>query len=167
MTRRLRTLIVFLALVSALSCTDQPGREYQVRTDMYNQPSFRHNRDPLAAAAGTVQTRGFEPAAKDSQEAALLRNPYLFSRASEDTGKVLFETYCSPCHGPAAKGDGPVAEKFQTPPDLTSPKYGRAPDGYIYRVIRNGIRIMPPYFENTTSRDRWLIISHLRSLQQQ
>jgi len=134
---------------------------------MYTQPSFRHNEDPRPSPEGTVRMTGFEPALKDSSRAAAMRNPYRFTRASADTARILFETYCTPCHGIGAKGDGPVASKFQIPPDLTSLKYMNAPDGTIYSVIRNGIRIMPPYYENTTARERWLILSHLRSLQKQ
>lgn len=146
---------------------NQPGQEYQLRTDMYTQPSFRHNEDPRPQPEGTVRTNGYEPEVRDSARAALLVNPFVFTRASVDTARVLFETYCFPCHGVGAKGDGPVAKKFQTPPDLTTKKYVHAPDGYIYTVIRYGVRIMPPYDENTTARERWLILSHLRSLQKQ
>jgi mono/diheme cytochrome c family protein len=141
--------------------------KYQLRTDMYAQPSFRHNADPRPPAEGTVQTAGYESGLRDSALASRQTNPFVFTRAAIDTARILFETYCVPCHGLGAKGDGLVASKFQTPPDLTAPKYLRVTDGYIYFVIRNGVRIMPPYFENTTARERWLIVSHLRSLQKQ
>ena len=168
----MRPITAFLALsaVAAIvtGCTgNQPGQDNQLRTDMYTQPSFRHNEDPRPPVEGTVQREGYQPVVKDSALAAGLKNPFMFERASADTARVLFETYCFPCHGNAAKGDGPVASKFQIPPDLTTQKYIRAPDGYLYGVIRNGIRIMPPYDENTTARERWLILSHLRSLQRQ
>lgn len=157
-----------LGAVLLSGCTsDQPGKKYQLRTDMYTQPSFRHNEDPRPAPAGTVAAGDIEAPIADSTSAAHLRNPYTFGPESADTAKMLFETYCFPCHGLAAKGDGPVATKFQIPPDLTTQKYRRAPDGYLYSVARNGIRIMPPQSENTTARERWLIISHLRSLQKQ
>ena len=168
----MKPLVLLISLCAALllvaGCTgNQPGQEYQLRTDMVNQPSFRHNEDPRPQPAGTVRTSGFEPAVRDSALAAKLVNPFSFTRASADTARVLFETYCFPCHGTGAKGDGPVARKFQIPPDLTVKKYINAPDGYLYTVIRYGVRIMPPYDENTTARERWLILSHLRSLQKQ
>lgn len=162
-----RLLYRFLvAIVLVPGCTgNQPGQEYLIRTDMYDQPSFRHNEDPRPNVEGTVQTKGFLPAVKDSILAARMKNPYTFGRESADTARVLFETYCSVCHGTGAKGDGLVAAKFQVPPDLTAEKFIRAPDGYLYSVIRNGHLIMPSYYENTSSRERWLIVSHLRSLQ--
>lgn len=160
--------VLFLGLLPVFGCTsDQPGKKYDLRTDMYTQPSFRHNESPRPAPPGTVVTGEAEAPIPDSVTAARLRNPYPFGPESLDTAKVLFETYCFPCHGSSAKGDGPVAAKFQTPPDLTQQKYVRAPDGYLYSVARNGIRIMPPQSENTTARERWLIISYVRSLQKQ
>ncbi len=160
-------LAVQIALLYGGCTSDEPGKQYQLRTDMYTQPSYRHNEDPRPAPAGTVMVTAFEPPVPDSASAALLHNPYFFGARSADTAKVLFETYCSPCHGLRAKGDGLVAAKFQTPPDLTAEKYIHAPDGFIYWVARNGIRIMPSQAENTTSRDRWLILTHIRSLQKQ
>lgn len=35
-------------------------------------------------------------------------------------GAALFKTYCASCHGPSAKGDGPLAGQMRIqPPDLT------------------------------------------------
>jgi len=162
------TLALASLAIGAAGCTsNQPDQAYQLRTDMYNQPSFRHNEDPRPSVPGTVPTKDFEPDLRDSATAAQIKNQYRFSRAAADTARALFETYCSVCHGTGAKGDGPVAAKFQVPPDLTTQKYIDAPDGYIYFVIRNGKLIMPRYYEHTTSRERWLIVSHLRSLQTQ
>jgi mono/diheme cytochrome c family protein len=157
-------LAVSIMLVGCES--EQPGEQTEYRTDMYSQPSFKPQEDPLAQVAGTVPMSGYEAPIKDSLEATKLKNPFLFTRASEDTGKFLFNTYCSVCHGIAAKGDGLVAPKFSTPPDLTAPLYRRTPDGYSYFVIRKGHIIMPSYYEHTTQRERWLIVAHLRRLQQ-
>lgn len=36
------------------------------------------------------------------------------------SGSAIFKTYCGSCHGPEAKGDGPIAQHLRTvPPDLT------------------------------------------------
>ena len=36
-------------------------------------------------------------------------------------GAQSFKTYCASCHGPGAKGDGPLAEHLRVPPaDLTA-----------------------------------------------
>lgn len=161
---RLGSFLILAAILSGCE-GEQPAEQTEYRTDMYYQPSFKPQEDPLSRVAGTVPMSGYEPMIKDSLEAARLRNPFIFTRASEDTGKFLFNTYCSVCHGVAAKGDGLVAPKFSAPPDLTTPLYRRTPDGYFYFVIRKGHIIMPSYYEHTTQRERWLIVAHLRRLQ--
>ena len=158
--------VVFATFFAACE-SEQPGEEIEYRTDMYYQPSFKPQEDPLARVPGTVPMSGYEPAIKDSLSATRLKNPFAFTRASEDTGKFLFNTYCSVCHGAAAKGDGLVAPKLQVPPDLTGSLYKKTPDGYFYFVDRKGHIIMPSYYEHTTQRERWLIVAHLRRLQQQ
>jgi mono/diheme cytochrome c family protein len=150
--RSILASVVFATFFAACE-SEQPGEEIEYRTDMYYQPSFKPQEDPLARVAGTVPMSGYEPAIKDSMAATRLKNPFAFTRASEDTGKFLFNTYCSVCHGAGAKGDGLVAPKFQVPPDLTGSLYKKTPDGYFY--------------EHTTQRERWLIVAHLRRLQQQ
>jgi mono/diheme cytochrome c family protein len=38
----------------------------------------------------------------------------------QEGGGSLFKTYCASCHGPEAKGDGPIAQHLRNaPPDLT------------------------------------------------
>ncbi|MGB2866914.1 MAG: cytochrome c [Bacteroidota bacterium] len=156
-----------VALLFLISCTNDNGEigNYRYRSDMQEQPSFKRQEDPLPPVEGTVPVHGVELAIKDSATAAKLVNPVRWTATNADSGKFLFETYCSPCHGLGAKGDGLVAQKFQVPPDLTLPKYNHAPDGYIYYLIRNGRLVMPSYYEAVKSRERWLIVHYLRTLQ--
>lgn len=94
-----------------------------------------------------------------------LRNPIKPSAASVANGKRLFGIYCSPCHGPEAKGDGPVAKKFVPPPDLTLPMFRERTDGFIYGTIRNGGALMPPQGEVLAPAERWDIVNYIRHLQ--
>lgn len=75
------------------------------------------------------------------------------STGVNDPGAQAFRTYCASCHGPAGRGDGPVAAQLrQAPPDLTqfsarnggvfpSVRLGRIIDGRD--VAAHGIREMP------------------------
>lgn len=158
--------IPLLLVVVLAGCTDNGEiGNYRYRTDMYEQPSFKRHEDPRPPVKNTVPVGGYEMAIKDSASAARLINPVLHTPANADSAKFLYETYCTPCHGLGGKGDGPVAAKFQVPPDLTAPKYRRASDGYIYYVVRNGHLIMPSYAEALKSRERWLVVNHVRTLQ--
>jgi mono/diheme cytochrome c family protein len=38
-------------------------------------------------------------------------------------------------------------------------------DGYLYDVIANGVRNMPPYAHQLAVRDRWAIVTYIRALQ--
>jgi mono/diheme cytochrome c family protein len=166
--RRRTLLIALLVMFGMQSCTNDNGEigNYRYRTDMHEQPSFKKLEAPLAPVKNTVPVGGIEAPIRDSSAAARLVNPVRWSPENADSSKFLYNTHCSPCHGLGAKGDGLVAAKFQQPPDLTVPKYRRAPDGYIYYVIRHGKLIMPAYYESVKVRERWLIVNHLRTLQQ-
>jgi len=48
-----------------------------------------------------------------------------------------------------------------------SEKYVKAPDGYLYYVMRHGKLIMPPYYESVKSHERWLIVNYLRKIQRE
>ncbi|HEY5615987.1 MAG TPA: cytochrome c [Bacteroidota bacterium] len=157
---------VFTAFVMP-SCSNDNGEigNYRYRTDMHTQPSFKKLEDPLSPVKNTVPVSGIEAPLRDSASAARLINPLTWTPENADSSKFLYETHCTPCHGLGGKGDGLVAAKFQQPPDLTTAKYQRAPDGYIYYVIRHGKLIMPSYYESVKSRERWLIVNHMRTLQ--
>ncbi|MEX0602382.1 MAG: cytochrome c [Bacteroidota bacterium] len=139
--------------------------DYRYRTDMYESPAYTAHEDPIPPVKGTVPVSGYEMPVRDSLASARLVNPVRSTTANADSARFLYETYCTPCHGLGGKGDGLVAAKFQIPPDLMTSRYRRAPDGYLYFVIRYGHLIMPAYAEAVKSRERWLIVHHLRSLQ--
>lgn len=164
---KLGSAILVVITFFVASCGNDNGEigGYRYRSDMHEQPSFKKQENPRPPVTGTVPVKGYELPLRDSLSAARLLNPVQQTAENADSAKFLYETYCSPCHGLGAKGDGLVAAKFQVPPDLTNGKYRRAPDGYIYFVIRNGRLIMPSYAEAVKSHERWLIVNHLRTLQ--
>ena len=61
------------------------------------------------------------------------------SIVTESSGPALYKGYCSSCHGPSAKGDGPIAHalRFQ-PADLTQiakRAQGRFEPDKVHRMI--------------------------------
>lgn len=83
-------------------------------------------------------------------------------------GYRRFEIYCAVCHGRTGVGDGPVVERrvgMPQPPDLSSAAVIALSDGEIFNVISHGRRNMPAYAKQINVRDRWAIISYVRSLQ--
>jgi mono/diheme cytochrome c family protein len=61
---------------------------------------------------------------------------------SPTSGKEMFQQYCTPCHGPNGKGNGPAASAMRVPPaDLTrlAAKYkGVFPDMEVAEALRAG-----------------------------
>jgi mono/diheme cytochrome c family protein len=59
-----------------------------------------------------------------------------------NNGKMMYMSYCAPCHGVDAKGNGPVASELKTPPaDLTMLSMqngGKYPVMHMISVLRFG-----------------------------
>ena len=56
-------------------------------------------------------------------------------------------------------------EDARRPANLTEPRIAQYPDGTFYRIVTQGIGVMPPLRENLTERQRWDVINYVRSLQ--
>lgn len=85
-------------------------------------------------------------------------------------GQDRYEVYCTPCHGKAGYGNGVLMRGDYQYPNVTSyhgqdGRLRRVSDGYLYDVITNGIRNMPPYAHQIPVRDRWAIVTYIRALQ--
>jgi mono/diheme cytochrome c family protein len=94
-------------------------------------------------------------------------NPVKATESSVALGRQHYQTFCTPCHGPEAKGGvtGPVATKFIPPPDLTNAELQRQrTDGYWQSYIVAGGAVMPAYGEAMSSQEAWHVVNFLRSL---
>jgi mono/diheme cytochrome c family protein len=99
-----------------------------------------------------------------------LVNPIEPDTASLARGQVMFERYCSVCHGSAGIGaQAPIAQKHPTVAayNLAGPVVQAYTDQYIYGMIRVGRGLMPDYGSRVTEFDRWRIVNYVRTLQEQ
>jgi mono/diheme cytochrome c family protein len=96
-----------------------------------------------------------------------LKNPYnLEDLAAFTRGTFVFRTWCLPCHGAMARGDGPVAMRgFPAPPPLNSAKTLTLKDGRMFHILTYGQKNMPSYASQVSEDDRWKAILYVRSLQ--
>lgn len=135
--------------------------------NMTQSPKVLPGEQVFAMPTGTVPRSGGELVLpREEREAAAKRpNPVRATPESVAKGRHLFRIYCTPCHGPEGKGDGPVAPKFIPPPDLTHPSLqkGRS-DGYMQHVIGTGGAVMPAYGEALSPEERWHVVNFLRSV---
>ena len=104
-------------------------------------------------------------------------NPVPMSGAALKAGQALFDRYCFVCHGPAAKGDGPILNnamskdptqqsgKFPFAPNLTLPMTVARTDGYIFGIMTVGRGLMPEYGSKIPAPERWYVVNYLRTLQ--
>ncbi|MFQ6110394.1 MAG: c-type cytochrome [Nitrospinota bacterium] len=133
--------------------------------DMFYHPAMRAREKAPTPVPGTFPLKGGERALSREEAAKVLKNPVPPTEKSLRRGKELFGVYCSICHGPDAKGRGPVTGKFIPAPDLTQDFFKKRPDGHIYGTIRNGGPVMPPYGETLSVEERWDVVNFLRKLQ--
>lgn len=126
-------------------------------------------------ASGWYQT-DWEPALDRFKDGDRLTNPFADDATLADTGKRIFTINCQPCHGVEGKGGGPVTHndpdkkiaRYPVPaPMLSGPGNISAlrSDGYIYLTIRNGGAVMPAHAVMLTDKERWSVVSYIRTLE--
>ena len=97
-----------------------------------------------------------------------VKNPVAASAASVTAGAATYKKYCSFCHGPEAKGEGPLAPKDSHPPNLTDAKWDHGDtDGEVFALIQNGAggtSAMKGFKGKMPDTDMWNVINYLRSL---
>ncbi len=133
---------------------------------MEQQPFVRPLAEARPVPDGALPLGGVETLA-DREDDADLPPPGAFDAGAEERGKLLFARHCTPCHGPEAKGDGPVSAKFPPAPNLRYVSICRRADGFLYGTFTAGGRAMPSMREGTTSRDRWDLVAYVRALQRE
>lgn len=116
-------------------------------------------------APGSVPTSGHEDSLDILTDLRNVSNPMPRFAASLARGRLLYDTYCIVCHGPAGHADGTVVPKFVPPPDLTLDATRQRSDGYIYAMIKQGRGIMPKYGDKIRGVDRWHVVNYVRKLQ--
>ncbi len=92
--------------------------------------------------------------------------PYPVTAEMLNRGQTAFNTYCSPCHGQTAEGNGLVVQRgYTAPPSFHTDRLRCAPVGHFFDVITNGFGAMPSYAAQISVTDRWAIIAYIRALQ--
>lgn len=136
------------------------------RHNMTQTPRIVAGERVFTMPAGVVPHGGELTIPKEMRDVAAKRpNPVRPTPESVAIGKERFMVYCTPCHGEAGKGNGPVAAKFIPPPDLTNPALHKLrTDGYWYSYISVGGAIMPAYGEALSPEERWDVVNYVRTL---
>jgi len=83
-------------------------------------------------------------------------------------GKDRYNIYCAVCHSEQGDGKGIVTNyQFPNVANFHEDRFASEvyPDGQIFEVISNGKGLMSGYGYNIPIKDRWAIISYVRTLQ--
>jgi mono/diheme cytochrome c family protein len=135
-------------------------------------PVFHDGKTQQAAPAETI-ARGWLPLhygatpAEATRAGAELRNAYAAGDASAlARGEQVFASFCVPCHGAGARGDGLAAARgVPPPPSLVAGRAVTLPDGQLFHILTYGQNNMASYASQITREDRWRVILYVRSLQ--
>lgn len=179
-------LLVLVALLAAANWFLAPDRarpNYEFLPQMAHAPRYNaFSANPNFADGKTLQppppgsiARGFMPlhygagpmealrAGAELRSPIPLDDPRVIAR-----GKEVFNTFCTPCHGMGARGDGLITRRgFPPPPSLVDENARRFKDGHIFQVISFGLNNMKPYGGLIPREDRWKVVAYVRLLQQQ
>ncbi len=99
--------------------------------------------------------------------AQTLRNPLPENEEILAGGRLLYDNFCSPCHGGAGAGDGPVGEVYKGVPNFSAGRYAEMTEGHIFHVITHGQGRMWPYASQVDPEERWKIVRYVQTLQKQ
>ncbi len=170
-----------LSLTTSLGCWEQwsvdwfPQMKWQKAVQAFERTQYP-DADGVAAflpPEGSVPVTGGEAPVSNVVDAESdgIANPRPASLESIQNGKLQFQRYCQPCHGPGGLGDGPVSVTSAQ----RGPLMGVLPlagpgsianvrsDGHLYTTIRYGRRRMPGY-QRIPAEERWDIVNYVRYL---
>lgn len=182
--RRLSLVGFFVAALLLTGCrgttSGQPpvhlnlDMDFQERFDPQEaNPFFADNRSMRPPVPGTV-ARGF---LREETDFYLGRTeggdyveeiPVSVDRDLLERGRERYEIYCAVCHGQVGYGEGPIMRGnygYTPAPSFHQDRLREVSDGYLYDVIVNGVRTMPPYGPQVFVADRWAIVGYIRTLQ--
>jgi mono/diheme cytochrome c family protein len=99
------------------------------------------------------------------KEADNVKNPLAGNTDILKYAKVIYTTYCGPCHGNGGKGDGIAAAGLAVKPaDHTSDKVQAQTDGALFWMMTTGRSPMPSYKTTLPDNQRWELVNYIRSL---
>jgi mono/diheme cytochrome c family protein len=90
----------------------------------------------IAAAAGLILAGSYADQSKKGKTVIAVE------RVNPTDGKLMYTSYCAPCHGADGRGSGPVAGVLKSQPtDLTTlakAHGGKFPDTHVLAVLQFG-----------------------------
>jgi mono/diheme cytochrome c family protein len=146
---------------------DGTGTKMQWAPDMADNPTAKPQKTYLDPPVGAVSMDSVEYPKTPEEAETSLKTP---DRIAQDPdavtkGKLLYETFCSLCHGADGKGQGTLGPNYPPGADLTNTLYHGRGDGFFFFRITFGGALMPGYGHAISVPERWYIVRYVRELQ--
>ena len=180
------TVIIIAATIIISSCKDKRSTGWEYAPNMYEHiaydpdqknDNFRDGKTAQLPPEGTTPV-GFlrfdYPNTKDGYEKAGIEYKDTIARTEQNLadGQILFEHFCSPCHGMGGQGDGLVVQHgFPAPPSYSKGQSSRGgamkdlTDGKIYHTVTYGVNAMGSYASQLEPNERMKVILYVHHLQ--
>lgn len=180
-----KSTIIYILVLSAglLSCirnNKKPGREYipeMIHSVAYDagteNPVYANGMTNQMPPQGSIAQGKYVYPLPNTPEAyeqasSAITNPFTFTPEEvSGQGKVLFNRNCAICHGEKGDGQGHLVQidKMAPPPSyLTEPLLSK-PDGQRYHTLMYGKGMMGSFTTQLNHRERWLVLSYVKTLQ--
>lgn len=144
----------------------QPKYEPQSYSAFFQDHSSMRNPISGTFAQGQFPTDLAFTTGKTAQQDYITRMPVAITLPLMQHGQERYNIFCSTCHSRIGDGQGIMIKRgYIPPPSFHDERLIKIEDGYLYEVISNGIRNMPPYAQQIPIADRWAIAAYLRALQ--
>lgn len=92
------------------------------------------------------------------------KNPVTASTKSIKQGSMLFQQFCTSCHGKTAEGDGMAGQALNPKPTNLRIMAGRHLDGDFAYKIKTGKGAMPSWRKTFNDTQVWNIVNYIQSL---
>ncbi|MBE9585639.1 cytochrome c [Mucilaginibacter sp. JRF] len=180
------TAFSIAASILVTSCKDKRSTGWEYAPNMYRHiaydpdqanPNFADGKTAQVPPKGTIPV-GFVrfdfPNTKGGYDSAsvVVKNLLPATKKNFEDGKVLYEHFCSPCHGIKGEGDGlVVAHGYPAPPSYSKGQSSRGgamkdlTDGKIYHTITYGVNAMGSYASQLSPQERWKVVAYVHHLQ--
>ncbi len=161
-------LLAVLAATSAcrLDMQDQPRYKAQARNDFFSD--LRSAREPVdgTVARGQLHEDTYFYTGKIGNNPGEAF-PFPVTQQVLERGQQRYNIFCAPCHSRVGDGKGMIPSRgfSRMPPSYHIERLQKAPAGYFFDVITNGLGIMQGYSAQIPAQDRWAIIAYIRALQ--
>jgi mono/diheme cytochrome c family protein len=81
-------------------------------------------------------------------------------------GKDMYSLHCKSCHGKEGLGDGPKAEKLDTPSgDFTDEDFQSQSDGVLFYKTWIGRDDMPAFDKKMSQTEAWAVVNYMRTFE--